>query len=468
VRVAITGGTGFVGGHLAKRLAADGHEVVVVARGVDERPWAKQVLATAGVTVRPAGIEDEEALTVAFDGCDAVAHCAGINREIGTQTYEAVHVRGTANVVRAAERAGVKRIALVSFLRARPASGSGYHNSKWAAEEIVRASTLEWTVLKPGMMFGVGDHMLDHLSASIHTFPVFAGVGARPIRPLAVDDLLKLLAAALIDGRLAGMTIAPVGPTEIGFDDAARLVARTVGKRRIFVRLPLVFHRLLALIAERTMKVPLISTAQVRMLAEGIVDAVTPVDDTPTDLAPSTPFDADSIRRGLPPPHSFRFADLRIGGAGGRREVRVCGVGTETIARSPREIIEFVLDVDRYRQADRKLGRVHWIRRTGDGGLVRHGGRLRGLPTPAITLAFRMLPDGTLEFRSTQAPWPLKRFEGGFRLERTHEGVRVTHEECLIFGRVVGRFFERIFGEWLRGDTAAEVKRMKTLLERTP
>src|ERR1700694_6060772 len=118
MRIAITGGTGFVGGPLAASLVAAGHEVVLIARGVDDRPWAQEVRNLPGVTVVLTGLEDEGALTSAFEGCVGVAHCAGINREIGATTYEAVHVRGTDHAVRAAERAGVKRFVLVSFLRA--------------------------------------------------------------------------------------------------------------------------------------------------------------------------------------------------------------------------------------------------------------------------------------------------------------------------------------------------------------
>ena len=156
-RVAITGGTGFVGGHLAKALAEQGHEVVVLARGVDNRPWAREVLELPGVSFRRVATDDREMLKEAFRGCDAVAHCAGINREVGSQTYEKVHVEGTANVVRAVEAVGVKRLTLISFLRARPNCGSGYHESKWDAEELVRGSSCGWTVLKPGMILVVRD-----------------------------------------------------------------------------------------------------------------------------------------------------------------------------------------------------------------------------------------------------------------------------------------------------------------------
>ena len=132
MRIAITGGTGFVGGHLARRLAAEGHQVVIISRGADRRDQTIRHLPNA--TFCPVGTGDEDRLADAFAGCDAVAHCAGINREISAQTYERVHVRGTQSVVNAARRAGVKKIVLVSFLRARPGCGSGYHESKFAAE----------------------------------------------------------------------------------------------------------------------------------------------------------------------------------------------------------------------------------------------------------------------------------------------------------------------------------------------
>ncbi len=264
MRIAVTGGTGFVGGHLARALAVDGHEVVIVSRGVDQRPWANYVASLRGVETHRVDTDDPSGLRDAFSGCEAVAHSAGINREVGSQTYDNVHIEGTQNVVRAAEDAGVKRIALTSFLRARPACGSPYHESKWEAEEIVRRSALEWTVLKPGMMFGQGDHMLDHLSRALATFPVFIGIGPRRVRPLAVEDAVRVLVVALVEGSMRSRTIGLVGPTELRFDDAARLVGRATGENRWFIRAPLAFHYALAWFSERTMAVPLVSLAQVR------------------------------------------------------------------------------------------------------------------------------------------------------------------------------------------------------------
>ncbi|HEX7772565.1 MAG TPA: NAD-dependent epimerase/dehydratase family protein, partial [Pyrinomonadaceae bacterium] len=89
MRIAITGATGFVGSHLTTRLVSEGHEVVRLAR----RPRS------GDDDIVISSLDDVNQLSEAFTGCDAVAHCAGINREIGDQTYERVHVKGTRNVV---------------------------------------------------------------------------------------------------------------------------------------------------------------------------------------------------------------------------------------------------------------------------------------------------------------------------------------------------------------------------------
>jgi len=242
-----------------------------------------------------------------------VVHCAGINREIGRQTYARVHVQATRNVCDAAGLAGANKIVLLSFLRARPNCGSAYHESKWAAEEIVRASGLNYTIVKAGVIYGLGDHMLDHLSHALHTFPVFALVGMKekPIRPVAVEDLVNVLIATLSDHRLTNKTVAVTGPEEITLKEAVTRVAAVVGKRRWMFRMPLAFHYLLAWIAERTMKIPLTSIGQVRILSEGITEALPPCESLPKDLQPKLKFTAAQIRKGLPQAGPFGCSDLR-------------------------------------------------------------------------------------------------------------------------------------------------------------
>jgi NADH dehydrogenase len=310
MRIAITGATGFVGRHLARSLVKNGHEVVLLARGVDERdPLAR---ALPGARWIQASVTDREALLRAFAGCEAVAHCAGINREIGEQTYRAIHVEGTRNVVDAARQAGVSRIALMSFVRARPDCGIPYHESKWEAEEIVRGSGLTFTVLKAAMVYGRGDHMLDHLSHSLHTLPVFSPIGKdKPVRPVAVADAVRILEAALVEGRLDNRTVAVVGPEALPLSEVVRRVGAALGKRPLMLPMPVFFHKMLAVFFELTMLVPLVARSQVRMLAEGMEEALPFAEDLPADLAPRIRLDEASIRAGLPEPGRFGLRDLR-------------------------------------------------------------------------------------------------------------------------------------------------------------
>ncbi|PPF61664.1 nucleoside-diphosphate sugar epimerase [Clavibacter michiganensis] len=293
MKIAITGGAGFVGRHLAERFAPD--DVVLVSRrtGTD--------------------ITDVDALAASFAGCDAVAHCAGINREIGDQSYEKVHIEGTRSVIEAAKRAGVSRIVMLSFLRARPECGSAYHESKWAAEELVRSSGLEFTVLKAGMIYGHGDHLVDHLSHSVQTLPLFATVGLREksIRPIPVSEMVDVLVAS-VEGRLPNATYAVTGHEELLLSEAVRRVSRIVGRRVAVVPAPVWAIRAIAQLTEWTMKVPLIAKAQATMLAEGVSIAAPPTPELPVELQPRLDFSAEQIRRALPPRGGFGFSDLLI------------------------------------------------------------------------------------------------------------------------------------------------------------
>jgi NADH dehydrogenase len=292
MRIAITGGTGFVGRHLAERL--DPADTVIVSR-------------RTGVP-----LDNVDALARAFEDCDAVAHCAGINREIGDQTFERVHVQGTRNVITAARRAGVKRIVMVSFLRARPDCGSGYHETKWAAEQLLRNSGLDHTILKFGMIYGPGDHMIDHVTRAVRTFPVFATVGyrERTVRPVPVDDATDVLIAAL-EGRVEEPTVAVMGAEELDLGSAVRRITRVADRHPLFVRAPIWSIRMLAQLTEWVMVTPLVAKAQARMLAEGVSEVAPPAPELPESMRPRRAFDEERIRAAMPEGR-FGLADLRI------------------------------------------------------------------------------------------------------------------------------------------------------------
>jgi len=303
-----------MGRSLTRRLLDSGNELVLIARGRDA--GARDLPEHPSITLEKASVAEEPALRSAFRGCDAVAHLAGINRETGSQTFDRVHVGGTRNVVNAAGACGVDRVVLMSFLRARPDCGSDYHESKWRAEEIVRGANVDHTILKAGVTYGKGDHMLDHLVKVLNVSPVFALVGRTPRRtaPVSVRDMTRLLEAVLCEGRLTNRTVPVTGPEEMELNEAVRRVARVVGADPWYVRLPVRVHYGIAGVLETVMKQPPASLAQVRILSEGLVEPAPAAicDPLPDDLAPSRRMSPERIREGMPETGTFQASNLRV------------------------------------------------------------------------------------------------------------------------------------------------------------
>lgn len=144
----------------------------------------------------------------------------------------------------------------------------------------------------------------------------------------------------------------------------------------------------------------------------------------------------------------------------------IIGEATTTVSASPTDVFAFVLDLERYRQADRKIGSVGAVHDEGDRGTVRFSGRIRGLPGPYGTYPFTRTAS-RLRFGSPiagPARWFLE-FEGTFDCEETPEGTVVTHREAFSFKRPWRWLAEPFLRSWLEKDTTGEMVRFKRLVE---
>ncbi len=144
----------------------------------------------------------------------------------------------------------------------------------------------------------------------------------------------------------------------------------------------------------------------------------------------------------------------------------IVGVASTTVKASPQEIFDFVLDLNRYRKADRKIGRVGSVVKSERGGTVTFSGRIRGLPGPSGTYPFTRT-ESRLEFTSAiagAARWFLD-FNGTFDCEVTTAGTVVTHREAFNFKRPWRWVVEPFLRHWLETDTDQEMVRFKELVD---
>jgi NADH dehydrogenase len=277
--VAVVGGAGFLGRHVSSALRAAGEDVRVLSR-------------RGGCDATRIGPES-------LRGCDAVVNLAGIKREAGGQTFQAVHVDLVTRLVEAMKAAGVRRLVHISVAVARSSPDLPYHDTKWKGEEVVRASGLDWTVLRPGVIYGVGDDLLSHLALMIGTAPVFPIVndGGAPMMPVHAGDVAAAVTGALRTPAAVGKTYDVVGPDRLTLRDVVRRVAEALGRRVAILPTPVALLRIPVAVMERTMKQPLSTRAQLAMLVEGLSGDPEPARrDLGVEPAPFTP---DRLRRML-------------------------------------------------------------------------------------------------------------------------------------------------------------------------
>jgi uncharacterized protein YbjT (DUF2867 family) len=229
--LAVTGGTGFVGSHLLRAALADGYDVRALTRGwkppEDEIAWVDGAL------------DRGETLAKLCSGADAVVHVAGAINAPSRAAFEAINVTGTANMIDAARKAGVRRFVHISSLAAREPDLSAYGWSKAKSERLVAASGLDWTIIRPPAVYGPGDR---------ETFELFRmarrGLVALPPKGrfslIHVEDLCRLILAVLDDPDSWGETYEPDDGREGGWDHRhfARTLGRLYGRRTFTLAMP--------------------------------------------------------------------------------------------------------------------------------------------------------------------------------------------------------------------------------------
>lgn len=232
-RVFVTGATGFVGRALIQALRAEGFPVRCLVRRGSER----DLRGLEAIERVEGDVQAVESLEEGMAGCDAVIHLVGIIREYPARgvTFERVHVDGTANVIRAATAAGVRRYLHMSALGTASTARSRYHRTKWAAEELVRASVLPWTIFRPSVIYGRGDGFVSLLAKMVRRLPVVPviGEGRQKLQPVPVEQVAEGFARALADSGAAKHTYEVGGPDAVSMLDLLDRIGAALGRGRV-------------------------------------------------------------------------------------------------------------------------------------------------------------------------------------------------------------------------------------------
>ncbi|MFH1140271.1 MAG: complex I NDUFA9 subunit family protein [Chloroflexota bacterium] len=264
-RVLVTGATGFVGRHVVQALVEHGMRVQAVAH----RNGHELVAAGEGVEVCYADVTEPGSWQAAMEGVDAVVHLVAIIRERGDLTFDRVNHQGTAHVVAAAHQAGVRCFVHLSAIGVQDDPRFPYLQSKMRGEQAVIQSGIPCTILRGSILFGHGDEFINTLAGVVRMSPLVpvAGNGMTRFQPIHVQDMAMCLVQALERDDLRGQTIEIGGPAYLTYDQIMGVIARTYGRWRRSVHVPLPVMRRLVWVMEKTMPHPLATTHQLSMLA---------------------------------------------------------------------------------------------------------------------------------------------------------------------------------------------------------
>jgi len=254
-RVFVTGGSGFVGSAVINELTTRGFGVNALIN--------REELTAAPGDVRQVrgGLSDRAALDAGMADCQMVIHLVGIIMEKPSQgiTFQKVHVEGTRSVVEAAVRRRVRRFVQMSALGTRENAASNYHQTKWQAEQIVRSSGLDWTIIRPSLIHGPGGEFMKmeakwaRKKAPPFLFMPYFGSGilglggAGMLQPIYVHDVARAFVDALQKPQTIGQLYDLGGSQQLSWPQMHKMAARAIiGKNRWAAALPAWYAKFLA------------------------------------------------------------------------------------------------------------------------------------------------------------------------------------------------------------------------------
>jgi uncharacterized protein YbjT (DUF2867 family) len=254
--IAIAGGSGFIGRAIVRRLVAiPGLTVRVLTR--DPAKARARIAVEGKVDFVAADVNDPSRLATAIAGAYTIVNAVQfdgypIEKPSRGLTFNRVDYGGTVALIGAAKAAGIANFIYISGAAADERSSNPAFRAKGRAERALRDAGLAFTILRPSLVYGPEDRVVNGLAKAVRLTPVMVvpGSGQQKLRPLLVNDLAACVALA-IDGRGRNGIYEVGGPEAMTFDELARLVMERTGHKRPIVHVPESMLRIAGMVAEK-------------------------------------------------------------------------------------------------------------------------------------------------------------------------------------------------------------------------
>jgi uncharacterized protein YbjT (DUF2867 family) len=264
----VTGGSGFLGSHIVKRLVSEGREVRVLVRN-RERAQKEGRLSGLSVDWVDGDITKPTSLSAGLEGVNQIIHTVAIAIEKGQTSYEEVNFQGTVNLVDAAQEAGVERFVNISQLGASPDLPYRFLASKGRAQAYVARSALDWTAFRPSVIWGPEDEFANTFARLIPLtpiiFPIIGGEEAR-FQPVWVEDVTTAAISALNDPRTIRREFELGGPEVLTLEQIERRVMEAIDASRLMLHFPMPLLRFAVKVMEMTLPSPPVTGSLLELL----------------------------------------------------------------------------------------------------------------------------------------------------------------------------------------------------------
>jgi len=267
--IAITGSTGYIGRRLVARLVSSGVRPRCLVRAASRLTG----LPTTSIDLVHGDVIDPATLDVLMEGVDRVVHTASIVanlKQTKAVSYARVNDVGTANVVAAAQRAGVGHFVHLGGMNTIPGAAGSYMRTRFAGEQHVIDSGLPYTIVQPSILFGHRSAFFSALAQVVRTAPIVPvpGNGQLKFQPIWVEDVVTCLTCLLAEpGR--NETVPIGGPAQYTYDRLLDLIIGALGKHRLKLHLPLPAFRLVAIVMQSVLPTPPLTVATLELFATG-------------------------------------------------------------------------------------------------------------------------------------------------------------------------------------------------------